>query len=65
MAAFSGFTNIAFVSSYLPFLIVSTQTIKSALNNSLALGVGQIKSTAQMLGGGNLFMLAIMLCLKK
>jgi len=23
------------------------------------------KSTAQMLGGGNLFMLAIMLCLKK
>ncbi len=32
------------MSSNFPFLIVSTQTVKSALNNSLVFGVGQIKS---------------------
>ena len=45
---FSGLTKILLVSSNLPFLIVSIQIIKSGLNNSLALEVGQIKSATTL-----------------
>ena len=46
---FLGGSNIRLVSSNLPFFIVSTHTVKSALNSSLVFEVGQTKSTTTFL----------------